>query len=349
MKKLKVLHVLNTGKYSGAEKVVINICNSLNDRIDFIYTSPDGPIREILEENQICYIPMTNKSVNRKELHNIIRAEKPDIVHTHDFTAGVQASFSFSNIPLINHIHNNSLWIKRICLKSIIYAFSCRRYKTILTVSNSIMDEYVFGHFFRKKVLNIGNPVDITSILAKAEEPGEIPKYDIIFVGRLSEAKNPGFFLDIVSEIYRIIPNIKVAMIGDGELRDSVDLIIEKLHLQKVVDRYGFQNNPYKYIKNAKMMCIPSKWEGFGLAAVESMALGKPVIASRVGGLKELINEECGYLCESKKEYVDAIIQLLTDGTVYSNKSYGAEERAQKLNNIGDYTRKLESIYNELV
>lgn len=78
--------------------------------------------------------------------------------------------------------------------------------------------------------------------------------------------------------------------------RDKYGARIEELGLVHVIRLYGFQKNPYIYLKQAKVMCMPSKWEGFGLAAVEALALGKPVIAAPVGGLNDIINDNCGKL-----------------------------------------------------
>ena len=90
---------------------------------------------------------------------------------------------------------------------------------------------------------------------------------------------------------------------------------------------------------------MPSRWEGFGLAAVEALALGKPVIATGVGGLPGFIDESCGKICSSKDEFIQESYYLLKDINYYQKKSQGAVFRANKLDNISKYIRNIEVIY----
>ena len=64
---MKVLHVLNTGKYSGAENVVITLIHALDGKVECAYASPDGPIREILESEKIVFVPSATVATNAKE------------------------------------------------------------------------------------------------------------------------------------------------------------------------------------------------------------------------------------------------------------------------------------------
>ena len=135
-------------------------------------------------------------------------------------------------------------------------------------------------------------------------------------------------------------------MVGAGELYEEVEAKIAELNLKNHVKLYGFQKNPYGLLKAAKVMCMPSKWEGFGLAAVEGLAFGKPVVASPVGGLKKIVNEQCGKLCENKEDYLFEIEKLLTDISYYSKKSEGAKMRAKEYDNMISYARQIRELYS---
>lgn len=344
---MKVLHVLNTGKYSGAENVAITLIHTLEGDVECAYTSPDGPIKEILKEEKITYFPISTTAVNAKELKQIIFQYKPDIMHTHDYNAGIMACMTGTNIPIINHLHNNTPWLRKICLKSLAYLISCVRYKTILTVSDSVMDEFIFGSLVARKCMVVGNPINFFKILRSADETDALQEpSDIIFLGRLSLQKNPFFFLEIIADIVKKNMDLRVAMVGAGELYEEVEAKIAELNLKNHVKLYGFQKNPYGLLKAAKVMCMPSKWEGFGLAAVEGLALGKPVVASPVGGLKKIVNEQCGKLCENKEDYLVEIEKLLTDISYYSKKSEGAKMRAKEYDNMISYARQIRELYS---
>lgn len=345
MKKKKVLHILNTGSYSGAENVVISIINNMKENIDSVYLSKDGSIREILEESHIQFYPI--KKLSFLELRRAVKDIKPDIIHAHDFTAGIISAFTIFNIPIINHLHNNSPWLKTFSFNSIVYAISTLRYKKILTVSESVMNEFIFSNICKRKSEVIGNPIDLEKIVHSIENKNICALYEIAFLGRLSTPKNPLFFLEIIYELKKSMPNIQAKMIGDGELHEQVENKIKELGLEGNVELLGFQSNPYEYLYQSKILCMPSVWEGFGLAAVEALALGKPVVASLVGGLVNIVDEDCGQLCKMKEDYVKELLSLLNEKKKYDNKSEGALLRSKQLDNIQQYIKKIYKIYAE--
>lgn len=339
------MHILNTGSYSGAENVVISIIENTSEKFESVYVSLDGTIRDILKQKNIRFFPV--QKVSFKYIKNAIKIIKPDIIHAHDFTAGIISSLVADKIPVINHLHNNSPWIKHLSFKSIVYAISCLHYKKILTVSPSVIDEYIFGRFLRKKVLVIGNPIDIAKIQNQVLDDAVKP-FDVIFLGRLSSQKNPLFAVEIIDKIREKIPSIKAVMVGDGELRNEVEKKISEKSLSQNILLVGFQRNPYSYISKSKVMCMPSLWEGFGLAAVECLAFGKPVIASPVGGLPTFIDSTCGKLVETKEEFAKEIEKCLTNEEYYCAKSFGALVRAKALNNIDEYIKQICDLYINL-
>ncbi len=345
--KIKIMHLLNTGKFSGAENVAISIIDNMKKDFDFIYVSRDGSIRSILEEKSISFFLVREISI--KNIRSIIKNYKPDMIHAHDYTSSAIAALTFTKIPIISHLHNNSPWIGRFGAKSIFFALLCTRYKKILTVSNSIMDEYKFGRFFRYNTNVIGNPIDITYIKQKAISKKTDKLYDIAFLGRLTSSKNPLVFIDIVRKVLEILPDTKVCMIGDGDLRKEVEEKILYLGLKGTITVYGFQKNPYSILNNTKILCMPSKWEGFGLGAIEALSLGKPVVCSGAGGLKEIVDNNCGKICGIVEEYVSEIDRLLEDKVYYQLKSDAALQKALNMDNTNSYYQELLKIYQNCI
>ena len=174
---MRIMHVLNTGGYSGAENVVITIINEMKNNNEIIYVSPDGKIREYLEENNIKFIPV--KKVSIKEINRVKKEFKPDIIHAHDFSASVICSIIAGKTKMISHIHCNPLWIKKVNLYSILFLFLGIKTSKILTVSNALEQEYVFSKFLKNKIICVKNPVDTESILKKVNIKEAIKEYDI--------------------------------------------------------------------------------------------------------------------------------------------------------------------------
>lgn len=344
----KILHILNTGSYSGAENVVITLIEAFRqygEDVEFVYVSLEGSIRDVLEEKGINYEPIKKLSIS--EIKRVIKKHHPDIIHAHDFTASIICLAAAGRVPVISHIHNNSPWIKSYCMNSFVYGLSSLKYKKIIGVSSSIFDEYVFGKLIRSKSEVIGNPIDTQKIRVRANESKTSEEYDVVFLGRLKEPKNPVRFVEIINEV-RKHAEIKAVMIGEGDMRTDTERKISEYGLEKNIELKGFMSNPYGVLANSKMLCMPSKWEGYGLVAVEALALGKPVIAAPVGGLPGIVNENCGRLCKSNAEFADEILSLIKDREKLSKKEKGALIRADELDNIEWYKNKIKSFYTDV-
>lgn len=346
---MKILHLLNSNQFSGAENVVCQIIDMYknDNNIEMIYCSPGGPIAETLAERKIHFVPLNKLSVS--ELKQIITDEKPDLIHAHDFRASIIAAAARGKTPIISHLHNNSPWLKKYGTYSFVYGATCRKYKAILTVSDSVFDEFVFGDKFSDKLTVVGNPVNIREIQSKVSNRSIEKTYDLGFCGRFSYPKNPEGFIEVVNILRKELPDIKAAMVGSGEQFDEMKELIKQKGLENVITLYGFLKNPYEVMKTFKILCMPSRWEGFGLAAVEALALGVPVVCSDVGGLSGIVNDECGKVCKSDDEMLEECAYLLSNENKYIYKSEKALQRAEQLDNAGKYKETISDIYAKVL
>ena len=341
-----VLHLLNTSTYSGAENVAITVVRAMKKLYPdyrLVYVSPDGPIRERLDSEGVEFEPI--EKISRKEVRRVIKKYRPALIHAHDFTASIVSAYSTLRVPVISHVHNNTPWLKRFCINSVVYGLSTLRYKKVLGVSPSVFDEFIFGRFIRRKSEVIGNPIDLERIRDAAESAEEKQGYDIVFLGRLNEAKNPLMFLEIISELSKKTP-LKAVMIGDGEMRAEVEAKILELGLGDTVELLGFVGNPHGILAASKVLLMTSSWEGYGLVAAEALALGKPVVATPVGGIPTIINGGEGVLVSEVPEFVSALESLLTDQDKYREASRLAVKRAEKIDNLGEYAEKINRFYS---
>lgn len=348
--KPRVLHIINSHAYSGAENVIITIMENTKDDFDSYYASPIGSIKDVLKKRNLEYIPINSNNLSVSNIKDVIKKCKPDIIHAHDFRAGIFSRLTFTSIPIINHLHNNSPWLKKYSIYTLLYAFCCYRFNKILTVSDSVMSEFVFGSHFRSKTKVVGNPFDADKVRSLADIATINDASDIIFLGRLTPQKNIFLLLDIIKILTKRFPELKVAIVGDGELKNRFIEKIAELELEKNIKMYGFLENPYGLIKNSKVLCMPSKWEGFGLAAVEALSLGIPVVCSGCGGLKDLIDDSCGCLCGyDTQKYAAEITQILLNKEYQEKKQKNALKRAGALSNINSYTNMIRGIYQNIL
>lgn len=342
----RIAHIVNSNSYSGLEKVAVTIMQQMNHKYDMIYVTKTGPIVEMLKEKQIPYYIIENMS--RKSIKKFIEEWKPDIIQAHDYTASVICSTVKGKIPLIEHIHNNCLWIKKICPKSLAFLYAGMKADKILTVSDSIKNEFIFSKIIEKKVIKVSNPVSCSEVLEQAGNLENMNKeYDICCTGRITEQKAPERFVEIIQELKKEKENIKAVWIGSGELFGKIENLIKEKKLEENIDLVGYQKNPYKIMKKSKLFMLTSRWEGYGLVAFEALALGLPCVVSNVGGLPEIVDDTCGKLCTIDEEFISEVLRLLQAKEYYQQKHEFAIKKASTLDNFNNYFKQIERIYNE--
>ena len=167
--------------------------------------------------------------------------------------------------------------------------------------------------------------------------------FDLIFLGRLEDVKDPLRFIRLVRQIKQL-RNIKVAMVGDGTMRNEVEQEIHKYSLDKNIMLFGNQINPYKILLNSKLLLITSKYEGTPMNALEAIACNIPVVSTPVDGLLEIIDKK--YLCTSDKDFVKVIIGLLEDQEKVNKYKEELKLIDSTINNIENYKANIEKLYN---
>lgn len=340
-----IIHVLALNSFSGAENVAITLIRGLQRRggYRFIYASPDGPIRQVVEANGIEFAPL--KRLSFPELRRLFKAYQPDIIHAHDYTAGVLCAAAAGCAPVVSHLHNNPPWLKHMNPRTLAYGLSCLRHRTILGVSQAVFDDFIFGRLFRRKQLVIGNPVEPERVRRMAQQEPALQGFDVVFLGRFMPQKNPLMFLQVIEALRALRPETTAVMIGEGELRAEIEAFIREHGLQSAVTLTGFLNNPYPVLAASRVLCMTSSWEGFGLVATEALSLGKPVVATPVGGLPTIIVGDEGCLCHDREEFVSFLLTMLTEPAAYAQRSAAALRRADEMSNTDAYAQLLADLY----
>lgn len=345
---MKILFLQKSNKYSGAENVILQIMSLLPPDYETYYVSPDGPIKKIVEEKGLNFISLGIP--NLKNVRKIVKKLNPDIVHASDYTMSVLASLA-SRKPVVSHLHSDPEWLGHpLNPKAMAYAICLPFINKVVTVSDSIKEEYAYSFLLKNKIITIDNVINSSEIYKKSlENPDDLKKVDLIYLGRLSQEKNPLLFCKIVNKVRMFYPHIRAVMIGNGNMKEQIKHYIAQNNLNENLQLLGFKKNPYPYIRGAQIGLMPSKYEGFGLAAVEMLSLGKPVLCSNAGGLKNIVNDKCGRICNDLSEYSEQIKKLLENKNYYNMKSRNALKCAEKYSNLNDYKDQIESIYNEII
>ncbi|MGL4652172.1 glycosyltransferase [Cetobacterium sp.] len=338
----KIVHLTMSGKYGGAESVIFNIIKYLRKDYKFVYICPKGNIEEKLKKENVDYL--TFSSLN--ELKKIIKNIKPNNIHAHDFKASVLAAiFSHKNTEIISHLHTDHKWAKKISLKNLLYLLASYRFKSIIFVSKILYNDFKFKIFVSKKAKVLQNTVDKNEIIKKSLEYEVEKNYDLIFLGRLSNYKNPMKFIEIVKKLKEDNLNVKAIIIGDGELKENCKTIIKQFSLESNIDMIGFKDNPFPYLKKSKILIVPSLNEAYGLVVVEANILSKPVLGENIGGLLEVINNKGGFLCSDIDSYVQKIKFLLKKEPCYLEITKKACINSRKFTNNYKFINTINQLY----
>jgi glycosyltransferase involved in cell wall biosynthesis len=193
----------------------------------------------------------------------------------------------------------------------------------IIAVSNAVKSNLMdyFG-ISSDKIKVIYNGSDLRHA-SKSEINNVLEKYMlnkenriISAIGRLSEIKGYSFLIQALLAVKNDYPSIKLLIVGDGELKSELKELVAKSKLNDNVIFCGNQKNVQVFYDISEFTVMSSLWEGMPGAAIESIMLEKPVIATKVGGLPEIIENNMNGLLVPPKDsnaLAEAIKYLLSN------------------------------------
>lgn len=180
----------------------------------------------------------------------------------------------------------------------------------------------------------------------------------LIFPARIVEQKRPLFLVEIIKELTAKSLPIAVIVLGDGHLLPAMQAKINQLGLDSVfrilppVDSSQMLN----YYSTADIFLLPSEYEGISLAVYEAMSMELPVVTADVGGQKELVTPETGFLiakgnCDASeiKEYVKALVTLIQNPSLRRQVGVLARQRVAELFSLDAMVNQMETIFAEAI
>jgi len=336
-----------------------DMCKIPSNSVNLVVTSPPYPvvqmwneifsemnvdIKQALEDRNVNFIPIKKFAIF--EFRKVLKQYKPDIVHVHDIKATLIAAFAFKNIPIVSHIHVNKDDMARVSLKSVLYLIAAKRVKRVIAVAKTCIDEY----FFKKSIINktdvLTNVVYSPRINVLINKDSQDYNFDFVFLGRLTHQKNPERVAQVAATVLKKNKDALFGIIGEGELKEEMSLVFDKLGVADQVVFTGRLPYPFKALKNAKCLLMCSRYEGLPIAALEAMALGIPIISTPVDGMKELIlNNETGYLLDDDTDLANLVSNVIVDKKLQEQLSKNTVARFKILNDELSYKERLKELY----
>lgn len=249
-----------------------------------------------------------------KEVRHLIKKYTPDIVYAHSSKAGAIARIA--DIGLKNCcIYNPHGWAfnmrcssKKKVIYTVIEKIAAPFCDKIICISEAEKQSALDKKICRKDKLQvIFNGVDIESYengvhgVVKREDLS-IPEdaFVVGMVGRMSPQKAPDVFIRMAKQVKEKVPNAHFIIVGNGNQEGEIRRYAKDNGFSDSLHITGWVDNPMSYVEVFDVACLLSRWEGFGLALPEYMMAGKPIVASRVDAIPNIVKDgENGLLVEA--------------------------------------------------
>lgn len=355
--KQKVLFVLPSSTFGGAERVTYNILKGLDFFTPVLLTQKDlnhyfSPLNiEIYNfEDYSCSMPdisFKNILAYVKAIKNVTEIVQPSIIFgvmhfaSLFITIAKEIYIGLKKIPSVTSIHgtysSHFESIKRgpTFKEKLLILYLLKRSKNILVPSIGIRDDLINNfRLDNKKISVIYNGFDLDQIRRQSKEKISLNK-DCIWIVTASRLGPPKDF-DTLLKAFRIIKDkikVKLLIIGEGPYEQRIKDIISDLKLYDDVYMLGFQSNPFKYIARSDIFVLSSLSEGLPSSIIEAMALGIPVVATNCpSGPSEIIKDKVnGFLVPvgDPESLASAVLFLIQKDDLRHSISTEAFKKAQ--------------------
>lgn len=210
-------------------------------------------------------------------------------------------------------------WIKNIYKNFEQEKKSYLKYDQIIGVSNTVVSS-VKKRYHLNNVITLYNPIENFDIIQKANASIALPPKNhsirMVTVGRFVSQKAYDRLLRVINRLYENGYSIELWILGDGEQRPILEEYIHTHSLNEIVTLWGFQKNPYPYLKHSDIFVCSSVSEGYSTAVTEALILELPVITTACSGMDELLlNGKCGLITENSENGLYEGIKHVLDNT----------------------------------
>ena len=333
MRKVRILHVAQAAggvdryirmllKYLDKEKFEnILVCSQ-----DFHEEDYRGLV-DSFEQIEMTRAIGSNDLKAIKEVRALIKKYNPDIVYAHSSKAGAIARVA--DIGLKNHcVYNPHGWAfnmrcsaKKKAMYTAIEKIAAPFCDKIICISEAEKQSALNKKICRDDKLQvIFNGVDIEAYengvrgtVTRKDLNIPVDAFVVGMVGRMSPQKAPDIFVEMAKQVKDVVPNAHFIIVGNGKQEDEIRRYAEDNGFADSLHITGWVDNPMSYVELFDVACLLSRWEGFGLALPEYMMAGKPIVASRVDAIPNIIRDgENGLLVEvdDALETSEAVLQI---------------------------------------
>lgn len=379
MPKIRVLQLVNGEYYAGAERVQEMLLRSLDPHL--FETSCVALINGAFVHRAralglpVTLLPMEHRADVKviRELVHFLRAHQIDLVHTHTVRTNVvgRAAARMAGIPVVTHVHSHPrydtdrLWknLSNYALDRITRRWTAR----FLCVSRHLRDSLQREGVPPECLRVVPNGIELEhfqytpQLEAAAQGLREalalVPEAQLVsMVALLRPLKGVEVFLEALAHVTKALSHVHGLLVGPFEspnYQSRIESYCRQLRLDQHIHCVGFQEDTRPAFLASDLVVLPSYWgEGMPFSVLEAMALGKPVIASRIGGLSEIVQDGYTGLLVPPGDAValaDALQTLLQDPKRMRILGLNAQRFVQEHHDAKRCVRQIEKNYLEVL
>jgi glycosyltransferase involved in cell wall biosynthesis len=371
----KILFVIDGLEFGGGERCFAQIISGLpEDKYEIFLASAENRLfYDAIRKTRVHFIPLdfsrTCNPLPLARLVKIIRTEEIDIVHGQGaraefyarFASGLSRSSKYvSTVAMPVEGYDVGKFQKRVYL--FFDRFSERHVDRFIVVSDSLKKRMINHHTVpAEKIVRIYNGIEIDFYntdeqedrRAKIREELSLDN-DVLLVGaigRLVWQKGFEYFLQCIPDVVGICSRTKFLLIGEGPLRRPLEDLSKRLGIEPFIIFTGQRNDIRDVLAALDIIVITSVLEGFPMITLEAMAMGKPIIATRIDGTTEQIRDgKEGLLVASRSpaELTKAIVRVAGDSLLASSLGNAARQRVIAEFSVQQMIEATIKVYEEL-
>lgn len=379
----KILFLYDSTGLGGSEKSLLHLIKNL-DRKKFspIVGLPDkGFLFKQLESSgtdvRLVEIKRLRKTIDlfklfgyllhllrmARQLRLLIISENIDIVHSNSLSAQIQMNLvaGIKDIPKIWHVRD--VFPRHLSIRLSAH-YAALRATRIIAISRAVRDNLGKMGLSKDKISVIYNGIDCEGV-GTVSCAGEMTRERfgagndgciVGMIGSISYSKGHDVFIQAAHQVLQKFPDTRFAIVG-GCFPENVSYyqkmrrLVEKLHIQDQVVFTGPVEDIEKLICSLDIVVnVSREREGLGRSILEGMAWGKPIVATRVGGIPEVVNDECGILIRSENigELAEKLCLLIEDKDLRAEMGRKGRERVEEQFDIRAKVRELERVFDSV-
>jgi glycosyltransferase involved in cell wall biosynthesis len=367
---VKILITIRQGKIGGGESHVLDLVKHL-DRTKYepvVLSFTDGPMINSLNQWGIkTHIIFTERPFNFflwKKVYRFLVEENVRLIHAHGTRANSNVFWAAKklNLPIVYTVHGWSFhqdqtFFVRKLREAGERLLTSKADLTICVSNNNYQDGISRVGLQRSIIINYG--IDLEKFNPKKkysnlkEELNIAPDETLVgYIARITVQKDPHTLIMAIAEVLKMTSKVKFLVVGNGDLKDSMVNLAQKLKVESHVTFQDFRQDTPNLLSGIDIYCLPSLWEGLPIGLLEAMTMEKAVVATPVDGTKEAVKDGfSGILVpqQSPIELAKAIIQLHENKQLIKFYGENARKSIEERFEVKRMVKEIENVYGKLL